>query len=256
MNEWLQLQSISKGIIGPGGMCEVLACPIDWIKYFPRVNPNTQTVTDKIQLITGKAWLAFSLTSQSRSFKEQQESSAAGIFFKQTVSGILTGQNEGNHLVLNNMIPYKWIVVCRERNTGCTYLVGDIDGGARLKIDYESKKGTVTELIFSNQSKYRALLYGNTFSTIPGTRPQTFIIQMLVEFRIGDPGRAVDGDVQMIIPELANKPKIAIWIDGVLVSQQGYNDVNACTYDPANNKITTTFLLADRSIIQIYEVDN
>lgn len=256
MNQWLALQSIAKAIIGPGGMCEVLAVPVDWLKFFPSINPQTQTITDKIQLINGKAWLAFSLTTQSREFEEEQKEGAPGIYFEQSVSGMLTGQNESNHLQLHNMVQYRWIVLCRERATGCTYLVGHQDAGASLKLKYESKRGTVTELIFSNQSKYRAYLYGSTYSTLPGTRPQTFLIQMLVEFRIGDPGRAVDQATSMIIPELLNKPKIAVFIDGTLISQQGYNDVNSCTYNPALNKIDTTFPLADRSVVQIYEVDN
>lgn len=254
MNEWLALQNIQRGIIGPGGMCEVLAVPQEQVLFFPAINPQTQTLTDSIQLKADKAWFAFSITSKSRAFAEEMQVGKPGIFFKQSISGIVTGQNSGNHITLENMARHRWIVLARERSTGITYLIGQPGSAAALSLKYNSKQGTITEILFSHESKTRALIYGGAYSVLPGGRAETFLIKMLVEFRIGDPGRAAPDAVQMIIPELANKPKIALFIDGTLISQQGYPDTRACTYIPAENKINTTFQLADRSVVQVYEV--
>jgi hypothetical protein len=254
MNEWLALQNIQKGTIGPGGMCEVLAVPQEQVLFFPGINPQTQTLTDSIQLKADMFWFAFSITSKSRALVEEMQVGKSGVFFKQSVSGILTGQNISNHLQLENMVRHRWIVLARERSTGITYIIGRPGSAASLSLRYNSKQGTITDIIFSNDSKTRALIYGGIYSVLPGGRAETFLIKMLVEFRIGDPGRAAANAVQMIIPELANKPKIALFIDGGLISQQGYPDTNACTYIPAENKINTTFQLGDRAVIQVYEV--
>ncbi len=160
MNEWLPLASVPKVKPGRGGPCRVFAIPIEDCSVFPDLNPATQTITANIQLVPGKDWLFFELTNPSKVFKEEgQVNAAVGLFYNQTVSGLLTGQDIGNHVTVENLTRHRFIVICIERTTGITYLVGKPKAGAFLSVKYESKTNTNTELVFALQSRHRAYIY-------------------------------------------------------------------------------------------------
>ncbi len=260
MNEWLTLAAVQKGITGPGGFCDILGVPEEYISYFPSINPVTQTCTDPIVLNNGRAWLSFNLNSRTRAFAEKQQTDKPGHFFSQTVSGNLFGQNEHNHLQLQNMVGHRWVLLVRERKTGITYLVGKPGSSAIMDINYSSQAGTLTEIRFTNLSKSRAWLYGavlpNTNIVLP---PETFLLTMLAEFRIGDAARPAADATEfnaVNVPELIGKTKIAIWIDGSLVSGKGYGDVLSYSYNAGTTKATFNQPLGLSAVVQIYEVTN
>jgi hypothetical protein len=254
MNSWLPLQSLQRSPVGRGGLCDLLCVPIEDVRHFPDTDPVSQTITQNIILKNSKSWLSFSsLSTYGKSLKEELQVGPAGFFFKQSVGGMLTSQNQHNHLQLANMVHHQWIVLSRERSTALTYVVGKPTAGCNLGLIYETKRNTITEISFTTESKYRSALYGGLTETAPGTRQRTFLTLMLKEFKVGSPGFP-NPATKFIVEELEHRLDIAIFVDGVMISQQGYNDRLACTYTPGSNQVDFTRQLAIGTLVQIYEV--
>ncbi|MDH7463990.1 hypothetical protein QEG73_21995 [Chitinophagaceae bacterium 26-R-25] len=166
MNEYVALSNTVKGIAGNGGFCEVLAVPEEGVMNFPLISPD-QTVTEEIQLYPGFSWNSYVINSGSRAFSEEQSATKSGLLYTQVVSGRLYDQGSGNHILFNNMALHRWIVLVKERKTGLTYLIGKPDAAAYFSLKYDSSKGTVSEISFTNTSKYRALIYAPPVDSVP-----------------------------------------------------------------------------------------
>lgn len=258
MNEWLKLRSLQKSPVTRGGLCDIIAVPVEDVSTFPVIDPTIQRVASAIILKYGKSWISFAAAAPyGRAFKEKLQKSKAGQYYEQSVQGTIFSQNAHNHIQLNNMPLHKWIVLARERGTGLTYLIGKPTAACAFSTDYESTaKGTPTRISFDTSAKHRAILYGGLDFNLPEQPPppSIFLIRMLAEFRIGDPDRPPADSLSMIVPELGNRQNIAIFMDGALISQKGLTDRMSCTYDPLENEIHLTKKVAQLTLVQIYEV--
>jgi hypothetical protein len=254
MNEWLALAVSEKVKPGPSGLCDLLAIPVEQVELIPAINPQSQVLDGNIQVKPGAVWLSITLTSRKKFFEEDSETSKAGTWYKQKITGILFGQSATNHLQLNNWVYHRWLVLATERSTGLTYVIGKTPNGAELSIKYTNNASQQYEIEFNTQAKHRAWLYNNVGNIPVGTVTPKYGLIMLANFRIGEPGRAVDGESSMVIPELANSPKILLFIDGRVLAGKNYADVMDYNYIPSINKVDTTLPLSDKSVIQAYKL--
>ncbi len=255
MNELLELTNSKKGVVAPGGFCEVLAVPQEDVEFFPILDPITQTINDNILLQKTKFFLAFTLSFTGRAFKEEMQSSKAGSFFLQTISGKCFDQGKTNHILFSNMTHHRWVLIVRERKTGITYVIGKPGSACSFFVNYVSQEGTITDVSWINQAKYKAILYtGTVFQIPPGIINDKPLLTMLLEFRVGDPGMPAANQSSFTFAALIGKSKLAVYVDGSLLSDKGFGDVLAYTYTPSLGKIDTTIPLNEKSIVQIYEV--
>lgn len=164
MNNTVELLQIKKETTGYSGLCDIAAVPIQFIEYFPRINPLTQTIDGTITLTTGKEWLRFTLQTNNRFVKEDELNNNGGQAFAISLQGKLMSQGSHNHIQLQNQANYRWVVIAKERGTGLHYLIGNQKTGCTLGINYSNENGFINNLIFSTQSTTRSKIYNGNYT--------------------------------------------------------------------------------------------
>lgn len=118
------LQSITQS--ASGGLCHIDIVPVDWVIYFPEIDPLYETVTQKIRLQEGRAWMRLPVPDRARGFDENQKPSDAGPYVETTVSCFVPFATAGNEVLLQKMRYYRYIVVVALSN-GIKRVCGTLD---------------------------------------------------------------------------------------------------------------------------------
>jgi hypothetical protein len=261
MNPWLLLNGNEMARTWAGKICHLQAVPEEDIETFPDVDPVTQVITDDIVLKNGKAWIIVKLLSAGKAFSEESEETSAGPIVNQSVSGLLFGVSEYNHLQVNNWRYRRWVLLLREVGSGITYVIGSPANetnrkakGALFSFGYDNSNTTLTKIQFAKQSATRAFIYKGTLGTAgtgTGTGSTgTSTVKDTIEFLVGDVGYTANGGTQYSHASLINKT-IAVYLDGVRI--RGSVDANRISYsfNTATGTITWTSALYTGQLVTI-----
>lgn len=146
-----------------GGLCRWWYTPIENLDDFPAVDPLTQMAFAEPVLKTDKTWYGpVSVPDNQLGWEEDSQQSKAGIFYKQKVSGIITGLDADTHINLQNMAYHQFCIVGKARSSGNHYIIGNNESGLDLAISSTTGLGAdgtpATKFSFSGESIDRALI--------------------------------------------------------------------------------------------------
>lgn len=120
-----------------GGLCSIEFVPVNWIVYFPEVNPKYNTITQRIRLLDGKAWQVCPAPDRERSLIEAQKQNDGGMYIDSTIQAFLPFDSASNEVALKVMRYYRYIVVVNMPN-GIRKLIGSMDNPARFSRDFNT----------------------------------------------------------------------------------------------------------------------
>jgi hypothetical protein len=170
------ITSFTKGLQYDAGWCEFYYTPIENIDQWPSVDPSTQELTAEPTLKVGATWYGpIKIANQQLGYKEQQQKSPAGVFYKIQVDGIYPGDGRASRVNLSNMPHHQFILVGKQRAGGMFVLLGAPDSGLDFGHEFNTGRGNtsaITEFIFSGDSLFKPSVlpsFGSQTSTpMPG----------------------------------------------------------------------------------------
>lgn len=173
---YLGISPFTKGLQYDAGWCEFYFTPIENIDQWPTVNPLTQELSSEPTLKVGTSWKGpIKIANQQLGFKEQQQKSAAGVYYKIQVDGIYPGDGRSSRVNLGNMSYHQFVVVGKQRAGGMFVLVGAPDSGLDFNHEFNTGRGNpaaISYFIFSGDSLFKSQIlpeFGGQSSTpMPG----------------------------------------------------------------------------------------
>jgi hypothetical protein len=159
MNQWVGLQSMVKGPVKSGNICQIWGVPVDWLVKYPEFNPTTQYLNGDMVVGWQKYWLKFAASASGKGFKEELKYLKGSAYWEQTLQFRTCWQSGQTDITINNMAHHRWIFMFKEAGTGIYYVIGKPWVGAELAVTYSNSQGTITEFKASFKSIHRAPLY-------------------------------------------------------------------------------------------------
>lgn len=146
-----------------GGLCHWWYTPVENLNGFPAVDPLTQMAFAEPVLKATKTWYGpVGVPDNQLGWEEDSNLSKAGIFYKQKVSGIITGLDADTHINLQNMAYHQFCVVGKARSGGNHYIIGNNESGLDLLISSTTGLGADnspdTKFTLTGESIDRALI--------------------------------------------------------------------------------------------------
>lgn len=161
---YLPLQSLGKAPeFYNGGFCRWWYTPIENIASFPAIDPTNQRLAGEPILHDGKTWYGpVNVSDKYLGWKETQERSPAGIYFKEKVQGLVTGIESGSHVNLWNMAGHQYCIIGKLRAGGFYIILGNNEVG--LDFDHETHSGEGaggnpgSEFAFTGEQSFKTLV--------------------------------------------------------------------------------------------------
>lgn len=160
--EYTSLQTIGKSYAPYiGGIVKWWYTPIENLDSFPIINPVSQKLAAAPVLKAGKNWYGpVNVPDKQLGWNDQTARSAAGLFYKNKISGFIPGHDINNHINQANLTRHQICVVAKLRSGGFFIVLGNDQVG--MDIDHDTSGGIGsndtpgTKLIFSIDSKDKA----------------------------------------------------------------------------------------------------
>jgi len=173
---YLGVSPFTKGLQYDAGWCEFYYTPIENIDQWPTVNPVTQELSAEPTLKVGTSWKGpIKIANQQLGFKEQQQKTPAGIFYKIQVDGIYPVDGRASRVNLSNMPYHQYVIVGKQRAGGMFVLLGAPDSGLDFNHEFNTGRGNTTaisEFAFAGDSLFKPQIlpdFGGQSSTpMPG----------------------------------------------------------------------------------------
>ncbi len=173
---YLGITSFTKGLQYDAGWCEFYYTPIESIDQWPSVNPVTQELSAETTLKVGASWKGpIRIANQQLGYKEQQQKSPAGVFYKVQVDGMYPGDGRASRVNLSNMAYHQYVLVGKQRAGGMFVLLGAPESGFDFTNEFNTGRGAPTainEFIFSGDSLFKpqilASFGGQSSTPMPG----------------------------------------------------------------------------------------
>lgn len=258
------ITTFSKAIPYTGGCCSLWYTPWQNILAWPGINPVTQVLDAEPSLKPGTNWYGpVAIPRSEIGFKEAQENSKAGAFYKQVVEGYYPGDDPLSRVNLENMAFYRYVVVLKMRAGGMHLLLGSLDSWMDFDSDFTSvyDEASASKIAFSGESISKAFI-------LPSFSPSSYVLPPGPEE--GETVVTAGGanDVEYIpftavstvsfawnasrINRFGTFPLIEVWVmrDGVLT----YNPVVSITTDanpPAQTVFNINMVEAETGVIII-----
>lgn len=173
------ITSFSKGLNYDAGWREFFYTPIENIAVWPSILPDSQECNAEPQLAAGKSWYGpIKVANQQLGYKEEQQRSGAGIYYRVQVEGIYPGDGRSARVNLENMPHHKYVIIGKQRAGGLYLLLGAPDCGLDFNHSFYTGKATVSagnEFTFSAAILNKPLIlpsFGSgTTTPMPGATP-------------------------------------------------------------------------------------
>lgn len=173
------ITSFTKDLIYDAGWCEFYYTPIENIDQWPSVLPLTQELSGEPILKAGASWFGpILVANQQLGYKEDQQRTAAGIFYKIQVDGFYPGDGRASRVNISNMPFHRYALVGKQRAGGMFVLLGAPDSGYDFNHNFQTGRGNpaaITEFIFSGDALSKPMIlpsFGSQTSTpMPGYTP-------------------------------------------------------------------------------------
>ena len=95
----------------------------------------------------GASWKGpIKIANQQLGFKEQQQRSPAGIFYKVQIDGMYPGDGRASRVNLGNMAYHQFVIVGKQRAGGMFVLVGAPDCGLDFNHEFNTGRGNTTAI--------------------------------------------------------------------------------------------------------------
>lgn len=248
------ITAFTKGLQYDAGWCEFYYTPIENIDVWPTVNPTNQELTAEPTLKVGASWYGpIKVANQQLGYKEAQQKTAAGNFYKIQVDGIYPGDGRSSRANLSNMPYHQFVLVGKQRAGGMFILLGSPDSGFDFNQEFNTGRGNpsaITDFTFIGDSLFKPSIlpsFGGQASTpMPGGGSS------------GGGGGSVGEDVNVTeIIEFIAQPSISINYTAPRKAKFGAMPTievwfkNGLTYQLANIPITVDAAPPDTSIFTI-----
>ncbi|MDR6565480.1 PKD domain-containing protein [Chitinophaga ginsengisegetis] len=156
------------------GLCEFYFARHEDVVMWPKVDPQTGTITDGLQLKAGKGWMRCRVLEADRSYRELTKIDPAGPYSEISVQGFMPGDSTANSLTLATMVFGRYVLVVKER-TGIQRLLGSADVGVSYSGSYDSEDADGTrgcKMVFSWRTPISPRIYLTPVDAgSPGTGP-------------------------------------------------------------------------------------
>lgn len=157
---YLPIAPFSKRLSFNAGFCQWWYTPWQNIAVWPTIDPLTQYLSAEPTLVNGATWLGpIKVPNSLLGFQELPQSDKAGIYYKQSVSGIYPGDSGSSRVNLENMPYNQFAVVGKMRAGGLFLLLGNEEYGLTFSHKYDSDKGAAatsgSDFSFSYESLYK-----------------------------------------------------------------------------------------------------
>jgi hypothetical protein len=170
------VSAFTKGLIYEAGWCEFYYTPIENIDIWPTLSPLTQELNGEPILKAGTSWYGpINIANQQLGYKESQEKSTAGVYYKIQLDGFYPGDGRASRVNLENMPYHRFVIVGKQRAGGIFLLIGSPDGGLDFSHNFLTGRGntaTISDFIFSGDLLNKAFVlpsFGSQTSTpMPG----------------------------------------------------------------------------------------
>lgn len=128
---YLSLQALGKSYAPyDGGICRWWYTPRQNIQTFPTIDPITQLLSGEPVLKMGTTWYGpVNVPTSQFGYVESQEKSAAGIYYKRRVEGLIPGSDTNSHINLGNMAYHQYVVAAQLRAGGYFIVLGTDEVG-------------------------------------------------------------------------------------------------------------------------------
>ena len=140
---YLPLATIGQtGSTYEGGVCKWWYTPIENMIGFPDINPTTQQLKDSPRLKPGASWYGpVNIPTYEVGYEEQDNMSAAGIYYKQKLVGNMPGANSAAHINIRNLSQKQLCVVAKLRAGGFYIVMGTDEFGMILNTQFSTTVG-------------------------------------------------------------------------------------------------------------------
>jgi hypothetical protein len=159
MNQWVSLESLQKGPVKSGNICQIWGIPVDHLVKYPEFSPTTQYLDGDIIVGWQKYWLKFAASASGKGFKEELKYLKGSPYWEQSLTFRAYWQSGQTDVMINNMAHHRWIFMFKEAGTGMYYVIGKTPVGSDLAVTYTNGQGTITEFKATFKSLHRAPLY-------------------------------------------------------------------------------------------------
>ena len=220
------ITALSDGLIYDAGWCEFYYTPIENIAAWPYILSTSQEGNNEPQLLPGKTWFGpIRVANQQLGFREEQQESPAGHFYRTRVEGFHPGDGRQSRVNLENMPYHKYVIVGKQRAGGLFILLGSEDCGLSFSHNFSTGLDQVasgSKFLFSANMQNKAVILpsfgGQPSSPSPGA----------VDPPAGEPGDAsnqtelitFNNQNSLVIPWTADRkqlfgimPTIEVWFD-------------------------------------------
>jgi hypothetical protein len=205
-NTYLPIQPIIQPTaIHPGGLCSIVAIPIQHIQSWPQPNPQTGIIDDEITLLPGKQFFTIYCVDKDRRFTEELKYSKAGPFLDINISLMVPGNVVDTTISLAEKQYHRWLLIAKDKN-GEYRLIGSQDAGAILTYDYSSgdmDSSRRRNIKFTWQHSGPAPIYKGS---LVGLLPANSTIMLIERFKVKDTGTPMTtGQYSYTNESLANR---------------------------------------------------
>lgn len=256
-NTYLPITNITQpSRIRPGGLCSIVAVPIQNIDVWPDPDPETGIIQDDIELLSGKSFLTIYCADKDRTFREELKYGKAGPYMDIAITAMVPGNVVDTTLSLAEKQNNRWLLIAKDKN-GEYRIVGSQDAGAILTYDYSSgdfDSSRKRNLKFSWQHPNPAPIYqGQLVNELPGTNSTFMFIE---RFKVKTGQSLQPGESIYTNSSIANKSVLVFLNEQKVLS----GSVNDMLYDRYVNKTLSSssmqFVDANGDPLPINENDN
>ena len=136
-NVYAPLQAIEQTEPSIGGYCRLLIVPIQYISSWPVIDPVSGLLDDLPTLLPGKTWFSIATMPGNAVYKEDENESNAGNWYKIQLTAPLADDSTTQSLTVLTYRFNQFAVVMKEQNQ-ITRLIGNSYAGARIIQSYSS----------------------------------------------------------------------------------------------------------------------
>lgn len=202
-----------------GGYCRLYFTPKQHIDVWPVIHPLSGVAEEIPTLHTGKVWYSLENMPANAIYKEEEQESNAGPWYRMSVVAPLADDSSNNSLKALAHRYHEMVVIIEEQN-GMVRMIGTADAGAKLVQSYNSSDEDGTRqriLTFNWEHPQPAVLV--TDNLLPDTDPVVNSSFMLVEeFRVDAVGAPMtSADTTYTNASLSSSSKPIVFADGIRI---------------------------------------
>jgi hypothetical protein len=172
---YISIAPFSYGIPFNGGFCQWWYAKRQDIATWPDIDPETQFLLAEPTLIADATWKGPILVPDDQlGYEEPIARNAAGVFYKQKVTGFYPGDDAFSRINLGNMPYSEYVVIGKMRAGGFFLMLGTEERGLQFDADYASGNGGIGTAGAKFAFSLNALEKGYvllSFSEAPATAP-------------------------------------------------------------------------------------